>query len=244
MGTLLTMNKRNAQALIFVLVAALMAGRFCLNLRQRAARAYPDKFTGVSYREYFALAWEVMRWSGPHLAPEGTYHVTRYLSVPTPSGPVGLLPGQEVQVVREAGARVIVTAPTVTGTRELDVPRSALTDDLDLARNLAIRDRGAHDEFRTRLEAEEVAREQARLGLYREAAANLAAAERNRANDPNAGVGGRRSALDAGPVIHRSTAGAPAINSNVPIYYPSGTSGYAPTNPAGSTSYAPTTNPR
>ena len=238
------MIRKNALMLLFVLAVALLAGRFAVNLRQRSARAFPNKFSGASFKEHFTLIWEVLRWSGPHLAPEGTYHVIRYLSVPTPSGPVGLVPGQEVRVVRETGARAIVTAAEVTGARELDVPRSALTDDLDLARNLAARDRSAHNEFRTRLESEEIAREQARLGLYREAAAELAAAERNRANDPNGGIGGRRSALDAGPVIHRSTAGTPAVNLNVPIYYPSGTSGYTPTNPAGTTSYAPTTTPR
>lgn len=238
------MIRKNAFLLLFVLVVALGVARFAINLRQRSARAFPDKFFGASFTEQLALAWEVLRWSGPHLAPENTCHVIRYLSVPTPSGPVGLVPGQEVRVLREVGARAIVTAVDVTGSRELDVPRSALTDDLDLAVNLAIRDRSAHHEFRTRLEAEEIAREQARLGLYREAAADVAAAERNRVNDPNGGIGGRRSALDARPVVHHSNTGVPTMNSNIPLYSPSGTNGYAPTNPAGSTSYAPTTTPR
>ena len=225
------MIKKNASMLVFLLVAGLSVARFTVNLRQRAARAFPDKFSDNSFTEHLALIWEVLRWSGPHLAPEGTYHLTRYLSVPTPSGPVGLLPGQEVRVLREAGARVIVTAASVTGSRELDVPRSALTDDLDLARNLASRDRSSHEAFRDQVEAEEIMRERVRLGLYKEAAADLAAAERNRASDPSAGIGGRASVLQQGPAIRNGYA-YPVV---VPAYYPAG-SGSNPATASSTTS--------
>ena len=222
------MIKRNALKLSFLLVAALLAVRFTVNLRQRAIRAFPDKFSDSSFTEHLTLIWEVLRWSGPHLAPEGTQHITRYLSIPTPSGPVGLIPGQEVRVLRETGGHMIVTATNVTGSRELDVPRSALTDDLDLARNLANRDQSAHDEFRTRLEAEEAARERARLGLYKEAAATLAAAERTRAADVSTGIGGRPTVLNQGTTVYHSYAYPVAV----PMYYPSVTGGTSAISPA------------
>lgn len=223
------MNKGNFKAILFLLVTALLVVRFTSNLRQRAARAFPDKFSDATLSEHFTLIWQVLRWSGPYLAPEGTYYLTRYTSVPTPTGPIGLLPGQELRVVREAGARVIVTASAVAGSRELDVPRSSMTDDLDLARNLALRDWSAHEEFRNQVEADDASRERTRAQLYQQAAADLASAERNRTGVGGSSLGGRQTVLNHGPT---SAGGYSSYPLSFPYVVTSGSGTAGSSNPA------------
>lgn len=210
----LTMKK-----VVFLLLAlcfGLGELRFLANQKRRLASGFKDDFSEGTLGDRAALVWTVLTWGGPRLTPDGTYCLTGYLSVPTPSGPVGLLPGQQVRVVRGAGSGVIVTAPDIAGTRELEVPRASLTEDMDLAGHLAARDRTAHREFRTQLEREEATREGIRLGLYKDAAANLAAVERARmAPGSGNGIGGRLSVLHETSKSH----GGGSYGVAVPVYY-------------------------
>lgn len=63
------------------------------------------------------------------LAPPGTVYLLQYVSVPRPGGVIGFAPGTALRLVGNRGAAVVVS----DGTYEAEVPRSATTDDLDLA---------------------------------------------------------------------------------------------------------------
>ncbi len=66
-----------------------------------------------------------------HLAPEGTFYLVEYLSVPVPHGVVGFVPGQMVHFVSadEAKGTLLVT----DGTHQAEVGPMQITNDLDIA---------------------------------------------------------------------------------------------------------------
>lgn len=66
-----------------------------------------------------------------HLAPEGTFFLISYLSVPTPHGVVGFEPGTEVTLVavHENNGSLLVT----DGKYQVEARPSQLTNDLDIA---------------------------------------------------------------------------------------------------------------
>ncbi len=66
-----------------------------------------------------------------HLAPEGTFYMVEYLSVPVPHGVVGFVPGQMVRFVsaNEAKGTLLVT----DGTHQAEVGPMQITNDLDIA---------------------------------------------------------------------------------------------------------------
>ena len=71
-----------------------------------------------------------------HLAPEGTFFLLTYLSVPTPKGIIGFEPGREVILVEvhEKNGSLLVT----DGQYKVEAKPAQLTNDLDsatLARN-------------------------------------------------------------------------------------------------------------
>jgi hypothetical protein len=71
-----------------------------------------------------------------HLAPDGTFFLTQRVSVKTASGIIGFAAGSQVTFVARQGESVRVT----DGTTEVVVQQSQLTNDLDVAREIAAAD--------------------------------------------------------------------------------------------------------
>lgn len=103
------------------------------------------------------------------LAPPGTFFLTHYVSSMTPTGVVGLVPGQEVTLVRgktTAFGRRLVT----DGRHQFEVEAGYLTDDIDVAANLRTADRERQKSAAATLVAEKLAVERAKRKLEAEMA--------------------------------------------------------------------------
>lgn len=98
-----------------------------------------------------------------HLAPPGTFFLTHYVSAQTPTGVVGLIPGQEVTVVNgkaPPGSRLVTD-----GHRQFEVDASYLTDDIDVASDLRSNDAERQKSAAATLVAEKLAADRARRKL-------------------------------------------------------------------------------
>lgn len=95
------------------------------------------------------------------LAPPGTFFLTHYVSAKTPTGVVGLVPGQEVKLVY--GKTSVPGSRLVTdGSHQFEVQVSFLTDEIDVASNLRTSDRERQKSAAATLAAEKLAVERAK----------------------------------------------------------------------------------
>lgn len=78
-----------------------------------------------------------------HLAPAGTLFLTQRVSLATDAGVISFAEGTRVQAIAETGDKVHVR----TEGRDLDVEKTKLTNDLDIAAAAAQRDAGARKKF-------------------------------------------------------------------------------------------------
>lgn len=118
------------------------------------------------------LAYRVYTYQPPperRLAPPGTFFLMHYVSAMTPTGVVGLLPGQELKIV--SGKKAAPGNRLVTdGHREFEVEARNLTDDIDVADNLRKNDRERQKSAAATLVAEKLAADRAKRKLQVEAA--------------------------------------------------------------------------
>ena len=104
----------------------------------------------------------------PRLAPPGTFFLTHYVSAQTPTGVVGLVPGQEVTLVNgkaSPGSRLVTD-----GVRQFEVSAAYLTDNLDVADRARSNDRTRQQSAASTLEAEKLAAARAKRKLELEMA--------------------------------------------------------------------------
>ncbi len=103
------------------------------------------------------------------LAPPGTFYLTHYVSAQTPTGVVGLVPGEEVTLVNgktsAPGTRLVTD-----GARQFEVDASYLTDDLDVADTARSNDRERQKSAAATLLAEKLAADRAKRKLEAEMA--------------------------------------------------------------------------
>ena len=105
------------------------------------------------------------------MAPDGTYYVLSYFATLTPNGLSGWTPGQQVTEDRRAAAKkgsVVIT----DGTKSAVVPRTVLTQDVEIAKTLRLADEATQEQTQL-VSAAALAAEKAR-----ELAAAIAAAGR------------------------------------------------------------------
>jgi hypothetical protein len=106
------------------------------------------------------------------LAAAGTYFLREYVSVKTPSGMAGVIPGQEVRRVYKDDllpGKVQVS----DGTMEFEVDRSQLTDDLDVAQALRQQDQAGQQRSASVLAAQKQREAQTKAALDKTRAENV-----------------------------------------------------------------------
>lgn len=98
------------------------------------------------------------------LAPPGTFFMTHYVSATTPTGVIGLVPGEEVTLV--SGKKAAPGTRLVTdGHHQFEVDATYLTADIDLASDLRSTDGARQKSAAATLAAEKLAADRARRKL-------------------------------------------------------------------------------
>jgi hypothetical protein len=101
-----------------------------------AARSTPAKRTAAQPPGAKPTPARPVAQQQQRLAPEGTFFLIERASLPIDSGVIGFAPGTKVTLIEETNSVTTVT----DGEYQFKVPSSQLTNDLDLAANVAKED--------------------------------------------------------------------------------------------------------
>ena len=82
-----------------------------------------------------------------HLAPDGIFFLLTRISITNDSGVVGINPGTHVTLIKHAGNKLLVT----DGVNKFEVTATQLTNDIDIADNLANNDRNSQASIKAKL---------------------------------------------------------------------------------------------
>ena len=107
-----------------------------------------------------------------HLAPEGIFYLVEYVSVRTPHGITGFVPGEQVSFVSANQAKGLLTV--TDGTTSVEVGPMQITNDLDVAALAKRQDQDSQHQLASIQEAERKADVQMRQKIDIEHANNVA----------------------------------------------------------------------
>ena len=145
-----------------------------------------------------------------HLAPEGTFFLREYVSVPTKHGVTGWTPGQRVYL--DAAAAPVAGKTVVTdGAASAALDSLLLTDDADEARALLAGDQQSQAAERAQVNQARTERQQQLLAAQIESANNVQAASLQTAADSSMSVAPGR--------LQASASYGGSINGGT-VYYP------------------------